>query len=239
MRRSTARALALACASFLGGCTSRTTRENLLPWLRVTRTYRAFGSFPGSTEVTYSTRLFGVWWHDLDAWQASVLDGEAVVVTGTKGTGILLRGDAEPRPACPPAGFVSIPPGVAAVDCSEAVEHRDGFASAVRVRRVYAFGKPAEERRAAAPNDGRLIPTPASVLLYDGRGAPFVLVMDAEALKDYRRPPTRCALLEAGDGRAPSVEGPAGMTWDECRKAGSWAAVLGREVSQAESSRRP
>jgi hypothetical protein len=231
MTRAGVALAAAALGLLLPGCTIRSEREEILPWLLVKRTYLAFGSFGGSTQSTYYAKYFG-FWRSLDVWHAVVLDREHALVQGEEGYGLLRQGSLGIRHVCGPLTPVSVPPGPAAVDTVDPTAHADGGVIAVRWRRIDADGRVTEEQTLSAVGDRLLVPAPPPVFAYDDAGAAYFLMMDREAARDYRHLPTGCALLSTRHNE-PVVPGPEDMSWDQCRQPAEWAKILGRPLHLA------
>ena len=196
----------------------------ILPWLKVKRTYTAFGNFPGSTSSKFSSKVFGLW-RRVDAWDARPLGEDAAVVRNAGGAGILRRGSVKPMPVCALPHSFTLPPFRTAVDCAEPVAFCPDGLARLRVRRVPASGAGETAYEAEAPA-GRIIPAPAAVSFYDGDAVPYVLVMSAAAARDYRVRPVGCALVAAGPEGGRLLEGPPDATWEQCRQAPYWSAAL-------------
>jgi hypothetical protein len=220
------------CAALLAsaGCTIRSEREELLPWLLKKSTYRAFGSFAGNTESTYFAKYWG-FWRGLDAWNVVVLDGEHVLLQGETGYSVLSHGSLRPTFLCERLTSVSLPPGPAAVDCVDPV-HQQGVLTGIAWRRFDPRGRKLDEQTVRVVGSGRIFPPPALVFAYDDAAVPYFLMMNGDAAEDYRVEPRDCALVSIRNNDPPLM-GPAELRWDECHHADTWTRVTGRRFHQA------
>jgi hypothetical protein len=224
-------ALLVAPLAF-GGCTMESERETLLPWLRVETTHRAFGSFGGNTQARYYVKYYG-FWRGLDVWMVVVLDPANVLVRNEEGYGVLHQGSLRPVPVCAKTSSLTVPPGSAVLDCVDSAAHTDGELTGLRWRRFALSGEVLEERAVSALGAGRIFPPAPQLLVYDDDGAPYFLMMNAAAARDYRVQPTDCALLSARHSAPAPVAGPPQMSWNECRQPAAWERAAGRRLHGA------
>ncbi len=233
------RGLACVVCGVLASCTIRSEHETILPWLLKKSTYRAFGSFGGSTENTYYTHYWG-FWRGLDIWDASVLDAEHVLVRDEEGAGILRKGSLSPVRVCGVYERLSVPPIDGAVDCLSAAAHSDGGVTEIRLVRRGLAGEILEDWSLSAIVHERVFHPSLGVLFYDESGAPYFSILDPAAARDYRALPSRCALLTtAGSGTPRVVPAPTQMALHECFQRGPWEALLERPLYAATQRREP
>lgn len=220
----------------LAGCTIRTEREELLPWLLRKSSYRAFGGFGDSTHVTFYAKHWG-FWRTLDAWNAVPLDADHAFVENEHGCGFVTRGSLRTTLVCERgmSKSVALPPGPPALDCVEAVAHESGV-TGLLWRRFDARGRQVGEQTIPVVGPSRVFAPPADVFAYDEEGVPYFLMLDRDAQADYRVAPRRCALASTRHNE-PSIEGPESMGWDDCRRAEAWQAAAGRRLYDAWTAR--
>ena len=227
------RARFAACAALLlavAGCTIRSEREEVLPWLLKKSTTRTFGNFPGHSQSTWFVKYWG-FWRSLDAWNAVVLDGEHVLLENEKGYAVLARGSLSTSLVCEKPTSVSLPPGPAAVDCVEPAAHEDGVVG-VAWRRFDPRGRKLDAQTVSVIGPGRIFAPPPVVFVYDDDAVPYFLMMSREAAADYRVQPRDCALVSIRNNDPPLV-GPPELEWDACHRAETWTKAVGRRFQQA------